>query len=178
MKVHELMTTHVRACRPEQTLNEAARLMWEADCGCVPVVDAARRVVGMLTDRDICMAAYTQGRLLSAIPVAAAMSKQVVSCRPADDLAAAQRAMQKAQVRRLPVVDGESRLAGLLSLSDILRQTPRDREHKTRAVPAEEVTITMAAICEPRTARRPEAATTAQRRSAVLLTSAAPEPEC
>src|SRR5690606_29437634 len=105
MRVQELMTKEVQTCQPHHTLAEPARLMWECDCGVVPVVDDARRVVGMVTDRDICMATYTQGKPPSAIPVQSVMAKNVVSCRVDEDLASAEQKMQKAQVRRLPVVD-------------------------------------------------------------------------
>ena len=62
MKVHEIMSTDLATCQSEDTLNCAAQIMWERDCGVVPILDQGSRVIGMLTDRDICMAAYTQGR--------------------------------------------------------------------------------------------------------------------
>jgi CBS domain-containing protein len=159
MKVQELMTRDVRTCRPQQMLNEAARAMWEGDIGCVPVVDEQGKVVGMITDRDICMAAYTKGRPISAIPIESVMTKQVVSCQPGDDLATAERLMQKAEVRRLPVVRLDGRLDGILSLNDLALQAARERTAKVRAVGAEEVAATLAAICKHRTpTSAPEAA--------------------
>ena len=82
MKVSDLMTREVRTCHQHDSLNRAAQLMWENDCGAVPVVDSDLKVIGMLTDRDICMAAYTQGKRLDEIPVVTAMSRQVVRCLP------------------------------------------------------------------------------------------------
>ena len=77
MKIQNLMTRDVRTCRREDVLVEAARIMWENDCGSVPVVDAQRHVVGMITDRDICMAAYTRGQRLADMTVESAMSKTI-----------------------------------------------------------------------------------------------------
>ena len=75
MKVEDLMTRSVGTCRPTDTLSSAAQLMWERDCGCVPVVsdDGSNRVVGMLTDRDICMAAHFRGASPGALPVGQVM---------------------------------------------------------------------------------------------------------
>lgn len=182
MQVREIMTKAVRTCRPLDTANEAAKAMWEGDCGCVPVVDDAGKVVGVLTDRDVCMAAYTQGKALSAIKVASAMATPALTCRAEDELAAAERTMQKGQVRRLPVVDGEGRLVGILTLNDLVRQAARDRARKTRAVGPEEIAVTVAAICEPRTAapgtNDQAGATPALVRANRLLAKDANEPEC
>jgi len=117
MHVRELMRTDVVSCGPEEPLDIAARAMWEQDIGVLPVVDREQRVVGMITDRDICMAAYTTGRELRALRVAGAMSKQVVSCAPGDSIGLAAERMRRHQVRRLPVVS-DGRLVGILSLND------------------------------------------------------------
>ncbi|MBI4516536.1 MAG: CBS domain-containing protein [Deltaproteobacteria bacterium] len=152
MSVAEMMSQDVKTCRPQDTLNSAAHLMWEFDCGCVPVVDSDNHVVGMLTDRDICMAAYTQGALLSELGVASAMSKEVYTCGPQDTPAAAEELMRAHQIRRLPVVDAAGRLVGLVSLNDLAREAGRQPARKTkRQVKADEVITTLAAIC----ARRP-----------------------
>ncbi len=102
-------------------MNEAARIMWEHDCGCVPVVDEGRRVIGMLTDRDACMAAYTQGLRLQDMPVHRAMSNGATACRATDDVDTALGVMATSQVHRLPVVDEEDRLVGIVSVTDLIR---------------------------------------------------------
>ncbi|HLU40431.1 MAG TPA: CBS domain-containing protein [Planctomycetota bacterium] len=153
------MTKEVQTCQPHHTLAEPARLMWECDCGVVPVVDDARRVVGMVTDRDICMATYTQGKPPSAIPVQSVMAKNVVSCRVDEDLASAEQKMQKAQVRRLPVVDQDGVLVGILSLNDIARSAV-DGPARAR-LSSNEVAATLAAISTPRDGRRAPAAASA-----------------
>lgn len=159
MNVGQLMTHNVRACRPEDTLDTAAQIMWDNDCGCVPVVDAHRQVVGMLTDRDICMAAYTQGGALRALLVSSAMSKKVHSCKPEDPLAAAEELMRTRRIRRLPVTDAEGHLVGVISLNDIAREAQGERTRAKKEVTSGEVGLTLATICSPRLPRA--AATTA-----------------
>jgi CBS domain-containing protein len=152
MRIQEIMSEPPMTCSSNESVNAAARLMWEHDCGVVPIVDDDYRVVGIVTDRDICMAAYTQGRRLVDIPVTAAMSKEVFSCRPGDGVDAAERLMQEKQVRRLPVVDDLGRVIGVLSLNDVALaarpvRSARGAEH--------ELASTLAAVCQP---RRPEVA--------------------
>ncbi len=158
MNVGELMTRGVRSCHADDTLNSAAQIMWENDCGCVPVVDEEHRVVGILTDRDVCMAAYTQGGPLGALHVGSAMSKEVFSCTTADTLAAAEEAMRTHRVRRLPVVDGRGHLVGIISLNDIARAAARRRRARNDVTP-NEIGLTLAAICAPHP--QPSAAATA-----------------
>ena len=80
----------------------------------------------MLTDRDICMAAYTQGRPLGEMQVSSAMSRQLFSCRPEDSLAKAEEIMRTNRIRRLPVIDADRHLVGILSLDDIAREATRE----------------------------------------------------
>jgi CBS domain-containing protein len=124
MKVGELMSRDVRTCAASDSMNDAARIMWERDCGCVPVVDDGKTVVGMITDRDICMAAYTQGRRLTHMTVGSAASQNVVTIGEGESLRRAEELMRSAQVRRLPVVNSEGRLVGLLSMADLARHVP------------------------------------------------------
>ncbi len=150
MRVEELMTRSVRTCRVQDMLDAPARAMWDGDIGCVPVVDETSRVVGIVTDRDVCMAAYTQGRPLAAIAVSTAMASAVLSVLPHEELAAAERMMQKNQLRRLPVVDEGGRLVGIVTLGDLARHAATERANTTRKVGADEVAVTLAAICAPR----------------------------
>jgi CBS domain-containing protein len=151
MKVRELMTTKVASCGLHDTLNDAARLMWENDCGCVPVVDEKGCAAAMLTDRDICMAAYTQGVCLKEVEVSRAMSKELFTSAPEDDLSTAEAQMRTRKVRRLPVIDAQRRLVGIISLNDIVREAERERVTKAaRRVSDMEITQTIGAICEPR----------------------------
>ncbi len=153
MNVGQLMKHNVRACTPEDTLDAAARIMWDNDCGCVPVLDAQRRVIGMLTDRDICMAAYTQGGPLRALRVSSAMSKKVYFCKPEDTLAAAEELMRTKLIHRLPVTDADGHLVGIISLNDFAREAEHERTQAKKEVTADEVGLTLAAICTPRLSR-------------------------
>lgn len=150
------MSRAVESCRPGDALNAAARIMWERDCGCVPVVvqeDGGARVVGMLTDRDICMAAYTQGRPLDAIKVSTAMSKRVCSCRETDALGVALNVLQSNQLHRLPVVDADDHLVGLLSLADIAREADRERGRAKVHVKDDDVARATESISKPHSPR-------------------------
>jgi CBS domain-containing protein len=146
-KVADVMTRDVGGCAPGDRLNAAAKILWERDCGCAPVLDAADRVVGILTDRDICMAAYFGNRPLTELGVDDVMTKDVVVCRPEDAVASAETRMREHQIRRLPVVDEQHRLVGILSLNDIARESARARAGK-RAVKPDEVLQTLCAIGE------------------------------
>jgi len=150
MHIEEVMTKDVRSCHATATLNEAARVLWDQDCGCVPIVDDNGSVIGMLTDRDICMAAYTRGARLGEIPIADVMSKQVISCGPNDYIDAAEALMKKHQIRRLPVVGFENQLLGILSLNDISRAARKGGDVHDRGLTAAAVEDTLATIGEPR----------------------------
>ena len=151
MKVEQLMTRTVRACGTEDTLETAARIMWDADCGFVPVLDEDARVVGVVTDRDICMAAMHERRAISEIPVSHSMAKQVHTCGPHDPISVAERLMKLNQVHRLPVTDVGGKLLGVLALNDIVLEAGRERGRgPKKEIGAEEVASTLAAIGEHR----------------------------
>ncbi len=122
MQVAELMSHNVTTCRAEDSLRDAAALMWQQDCGCVPVVDDQQQLVGMLTDRDACMGALSRGLSLHDIRVGQVMSVDKHAVRAGDDLQAALDVMREQRVRRVPVLDAEERIVGLLSLADIARE--------------------------------------------------------
>ncbi len=151
MKVRELMTTEVKSCPEYSTLNTAAQMMWNHDIGCIPVVDRENRVIGILTDRDICMSAYMQGVSLTGAQVTSAMSKQVFSCRPEDEIATAEKLMREKQVHRLPVIDAQGRLVGVLSVNDFAREAAQEgKTKKARQVTDAELTQLIASVNAPR----------------------------
>jgi CBS domain-containing protein len=121
MNVGKLMTTDVTTCGPEHTLGCAAQKMWRGDFGCIPVVDSTGRVVGIVTDRDICMATSLNGQPPGDLFVRDFMSRQVLTCHPQDRLTDALSAMRQAQVRRLPVTEADGVLVGILSLADVAK---------------------------------------------------------
>jgi len=124
MKVKEVMTTDVKRCSPETNLAAAARIMWEGDCGAVPVTGERDQVVGVITDRDICIAAATRPRTEGEIPVKEVLSKALYTCAPGDDVRAALETMKSRKIRRLPVVE-QGRLVGIVSIHDIAVQSRR-----------------------------------------------------
>ncbi|MEM1025246.1 MAG: CBS domain-containing protein [Myxococcota bacterium] len=118
------MNQPVRTCRRTDSLNRAAQLMWDYDCGVLPVVDDRGLLVGIITDRDICMGSYTQGRSLLELVVETAMATPVFACHLDDEIETAEYMMSDKKVRRLPVVDAGGRPVGVISLSDIACMTP------------------------------------------------------
>lgn len=150
------MTRNVECCSPDSTLAEAAQKMWERDCGSLPVCDREERVVGMITDRDICMAAWLQGKPLQELRVEDAMSRDVIACRPDDPMRRAETLMEERQIRRLPVVTAENRLMGIVSLGDMARATEGDGV--AEPLRPRELAHTIAAISRPRAATEHSAA--------------------
>ncbi len=150
MDVEDLMIRQVHSCRPEDSLEHAARLMWDHDCGCLPVCsgDGVNKVVGMITDRDICMSALFQGKPLSELRVSDAMSKSVETCHTSDTLGQAEQRMRTARVRRLPVLNANDAFVGIISLADLAREAAKERGRHRRQITETEVGDTLAAICE------------------------------
>ena len=147
MKVADVMTRRVHRCLPTHTADTVMRTLWEQDLGALPVVDDAGRPIAMITDRDIAVATYTQGRPPSQIAVRSAMSAEVITAHVSDSLLSAERTMREHQLRRLPVVDESTRLVGVISLYDIARA----QESKLGGfVQGSDVGQTFAAIARPR----------------------------
>ncbi len=143
MRVRELMSVPVTSCRPQDSLEHAAKLLWEHDCGMLPVVDSNGAVGAAITDRDICMGAYTRGKKLSELRVRDSMSRELSVCRADEDVARAAESMRKSRIRRMPVVDEVGKLVGVISLNDIARAASHD------AAMGRELVQTMAAVCAP-----------------------------
>jgi CBS-domain-containing membrane protein len=153
MKVEEIMSIDLETCCADDTLGRAAQIMWEHDCGAVPVVDAEAHVVGMLTDRDICMAAYTQGRPLSEIRVSSVCSRNVFTCKVTEPIESVEALMSSARVRRIPVIDHEDRLCGIVSIGD-LAQHVHEPTRQADGLSYESVASTIAAISQPAVVHR------------------------
>jgi len=152
MQVAEVMTKQVKCCAADDSLEHAAQLMWDNDCGCLPVSsirDGASQTVGLITDRDICMCALFERRPLSELRVGQAMARRVLSCSPADSLEQAERVMQDARVRRLPVLSAKGDLLGIVSLADLAREAARESSGRTikRDISQSDIGSTLAAIC-------------------------------
>ena len=147
MRVKDVMTSNVSCVRSSEPLSAAAKLMWDCDCGAIPVVDESSKVIGVITDRDICMSCWSQDRAPGAIQISESMSKELYCCTPEDSLADAEKLMRSKQVRRLPMTDKQGRLAGIVSLADLVKHA---HGQSSREVGPDEVTSTLAGICQPR----------------------------
>jgi len=147
MKVHEVATPNAKWCDPNTDLAAAAKIMWDDDCGAVPVLDEQRRVVGMVTDRDICIAAATRATSPSNIRVGEIMSQRVQACHLHDEVRSALRAMGEQRVRRLPIVDEQERLVGIISLNDLVLHAGF---RKDSGIQGDEFIDAMKAICAHR----------------------------
>ena len=119
------MTPKPATVRSGDSLKHAAELMERLDCGCVPVIDEREHVVGMITDREVCLAALRSDQPISTLRCEGFMSQPAHVCRTEDTVAEAERSMGQHRVRRLPVVDAGGRLAGIISLDDLAREALR-----------------------------------------------------
>ncbi len=121
MKVREVMTSDVETVRPDQTAQEAAAFMLSADTGSIPVTDGDK-LIGMITDRDIAVRGVAKGYGPDTL-VRDLMSDDLICAREDDDVEEAAARMSEAQVRRLPVIDADEALCGIVSLGDLSRET-------------------------------------------------------
>ncbi len=132
MKVRAIMTTDIGFCNLEDSLTKAAKIMWQKDCGVVPLVDDENKVVGMITDRDICIAAATQNRKTSDIKAKEMIKGEVFSCAATDNIKTALKKMKKNQLKRLPITGESGELVGILSITDILLCKQKDKKLKKK----------------------------------------------
>ena len=146
MQIKQVMTTNIATCQPETNLAVVAKLMWDRDCGFVPVVDAAGKVAGVITDRDICIASATRRLLPEQITAAQAMRRQPIqTSQPEDTIGEALATMKQFQVRRLPVIAADGTLKGVVSMNDIVLAA----QQKEGPAPAD-IVSTLSAICAHR----------------------------
>lgn len=145
LPVHDVMATDPLHCAPDENLSSAAQRMWEGDCGLLPVV-VDGRVVSVVTDRDVCMAAYSRNRPLSELRVEEAMSQRLITCSAETDAWIVLQAMREHQIRRIPVVDAHGALVGIVTLTDLANEALRIDSH----VPKGDVVETLASIVENR----------------------------
>ena len=158
MKIKEVMTPNAKAIWLTESLSDAAQLMWDNDCGILPVIKDGRRVVGLITDRDICMATAIRDTNPSSISVEEVMSGEVYAVQPEDELDRALQIMQEHKIRRLPVVNPAGELEGILSMNDIVLKAV-ESDGATESIDPGEVIKTYQTICQH--PEPPEAAATA-----------------
>lgn len=124
MKISEVMTRDVKTVRPDQTAKEAATFMLDEDAGSMPVSDGDK-LIGMVTDRDIAVRGVAQGYGPDT-PISQIMTENVVSAHEDDDIEDIATKMSRAQVRRIPVLDSNDRICGIVSLGDLSREADED----------------------------------------------------
>jgi CBS domain-containing protein len=120
MKVKDVMMGTPYCVSLQANLGMATELMWKGNCGFLPVVDAEKKVCGVITDRDICVALGTRNQIAGEVCVQEVVQRKVYACNPEDDVHLALQTMREGHVRRLPVVDASKNLAGVVSMDDIL----------------------------------------------------------
>jgi CBS domain-containing protein len=149
MNASQVMTTPVQCCCARDSLARAAQIMWDTDCGCVPVIDDRNRVVAILTDRDICMAALMRGKALADIPIVSAATRFVCCALEDDPIEIIESLMRDAQIHRLPVTTPDGVLRGIVSMSDLVRESERARGRE-QALSNDAIAETLVAISSPR----------------------------
>ena len=151
MKVKDIMTDTPCYCMPETNLGSATELMWNANCGCLPVLSADGKVSGVVTDRDICVALGTRNRVAGDVTVGEVMSDKLYSCAPEDEIHLALQTFRDAKVRRLLVVGRDGSLVGVLSMDDILLRAEPMGLGKEPELSTDEVVRTFRWITQRRT---------------------------
>lgn len=149
MKVGEIMTTPPASCRLQTNLAAAVEILWNHNCGILPVVDSQEQLVGLVTDRDMCVALGTRNRLPSEVTVEEVTSGKIVACRPEDDLQKALGTMAEAKVRRLPVVDAAGKLQGMLSMDDVVLRTDITSIRRDAGPSSQDIVNTLKRIYTP-----------------------------
>ncbi len=151
-KVRDVMSSTIGVCHPHSSLADAAQIMWKRDCGFVPVVGMATNTIqGVITDRDIAMSAAIHGQSLHQVQVHSAMSHTVQTIKETDSLTAAHKAMREYQIYRLPVVDKDDHVVGVLSLNDLARTAASAKSTAS----SRDVAVTLGTISQPHPVKMP-----------------------
>ena len=137
MKVKDCMCTDVCCVKPETTVHDVAKLMCQNHIGCVPVCDDSKKVVGLITDRDILLRTIGCGKEIKNTPISEIMTCNVNCCTPETDICEAEKTMSSNQIRRIPVMEN-NRIVGILTLGDLA---------KNREIKTEDVGVTLEDIC-------------------------------
>jgi CBS domain-containing protein len=149
MKVKDAMVRSPISCSPNSNLGVAAELLWKQNCGILPVVNAERRVVGIMTDRDMCIALGTRNLLPGQILVKEVMTGKVHSCKLEEDVHSALETMARERVRRLPVIDNKGLLQGILSMDDVVLHVEGASQMNATGLTQKDVVDTLKRIYRP-----------------------------
>src|SRR5450755_4215397 len=146
MTVKDVMTQQVATCRPETNLAEAAALMWEKDCGALPVLAESGELTGIITDRDICIALGTRNVRSSDLCVRDVVKDHPLVCRSSEDIHVALQTMHDAKIRRLPVVNENASLEGIVSIDDVVLSAAHGNGKLDHGITYGDVITTLQAI--------------------------------
>lgn len=139
MKVRDVMTQSAVCCNADTNVGAAVELLWVRNCGMLPVVGDDQKLLGVVTDRDICIAMGTRNRLPGEVTVGEIATQNVVTCKPDDEIHEALHTMAEKQVRRLPVVNKEGVPQGILSMDDIITHGDLNKWEGCCELSAEEI---------------------------------------
>jgi CBS domain-containing protein len=146
MEVQDIMTSDVQCCGPDTNLAAAAKMMWDSDCGTLPVLNVQGQVMSVITDRDICMATATKNKPASDITVWETVSGKAYTCKMSDDVHTAMDIMKRQRVRRLPVVDEAGVLQGIVAMNDLVLLAGEVKGGKAPAISYDDIVRAMKAI--------------------------------
>jgi len=146
MKVQEIMTSDVQCRSPDTNLAAAAKMMCDSDCGALPVLNIHGQVVGVITDRDICIAAATKNKVASDITVWETVSGKAFTCQMDDDVHTAMDIMKRERDRRLPVVEEDGVLQGMVGMNDFVFLAGETKGGKIPGISYGDVVRTIKAI--------------------------------
>lgn len=149
MIVKDVMMRTPASCGAETDLGSVVEVLWNRNCGFLPVINAQGNVIGVVTDRDICIALGTRNRLPGEITVGEIISGKVVACRPEDDLRTALATMAQEKVRRLPVITADGKLEGILSMDDIVLHAEGGSPGRPPELSHEDVAVTLKKLYQP-----------------------------
>jgi CBS domain-containing protein len=149
MLVKDLMSKPVATCRRESSLGAAVEILWNQNCGFLPVVDAEDKLVGVITDRDICIALGTRNHLPGEVFVGDVTSGNAITCRTDDEIHYILPLMAEARVRRLPVLNSHGKLAGVISMDDIVLHAETGRFGKAPTLTFDEVAAALKRLYRP-----------------------------
>jgi CBS domain-containing protein len=149
VRVEDVMVRTPKSCRSDTNLGDAAEMMWNQQCGILPILDSDDRVLGVVTDRDVCLARGTCSRLPGDVTVGEVTTGKVYACTADDDIHAALATMREKKVRRLPVLNATGKLVGILSMDDVVLHAESCRPGKTSELTPEDVVDTLRKVYEP-----------------------------
>ena len=136
MKVEALMNPRVKSAGTDASVADVVLIMEKYDCGTVPILNKANKLVGIVTDRDICLGLGFRPIPAAGIPITEIMSKKVYACSPEEEVSAALQTMRQRKVRRLPVLDADGLLVGILSMDDVVLRAEEDFGETVRTLKA------------------------------------------